>query len=100
MWPFGSLRKKYDLQKHMLGPDSQGEVRYLNRVLRRGAWSRVDCDPKHARGVWDGTLQAEGPPLTSGGPEKSGARRAKQARPGGAWPSATTPSTRRRIDPA
>lgn len=61
LWPFGSLRKKYDLQKHMLGPDSQGEVRYLNRVLRRGAWSRVDCDPKHARGVWDGTLQAEGP---------------------------------------
>lgn len=35
-WLFDSLNKQYDLKRHMLEPDSTKEVKYLNRVLRRG----------------------------------------------------------------
>lgn len=44
-----------DLKKQVLKPDSQREMKYLNRALRR--WLQgLDwvCDPKHARTVFRG----------------------------------------------
>lgn len=38
VWLHVTLRKKYDLKKHMLEPESRREVKYLNRIHRRGGW--------------------------------------------------------------
>lgn len=40
-WLFGVLQKENDLKHQILDPDSQEEVRYLHRVVRRGAHGTV-----------------------------------------------------------
>lgn len=46
-YAFDSLKKQYDLKRHVLEPDSTKVVKYLNLVLLGGGveW---ECDPKHA----------------------------------------------------
>lgn len=45
MWLYDPLMDKYELQRHVLEPGSQKEVKCLNRVLRRGL-----------HGVWSGNV--------------------------------------------
>lgn len=47
---YKELKKKRDLEKHMLEVRHGKEVEYLNRVLRRGeGGSESECDPQNAR---------------------------------------------------
>lgn len=75
-WLPKSLQKEYDLKKSLLEPESENEVRYLNRMLRRGAQGvERECDPKHMRTLvrehgMEG-CKGKGTPMTTEGPNKS-----------------------------
>lgn len=78
-WMYGAW-KEYGMKKHSWEPDSGEEVRYLNRVLRRGAacWKGRECDPKHVQTlvrecgtegceVKEASITKEGPDNSMGG---------------------------------
>lgn len=92
-WLFDSLKKDYDLKKHVLEPGSREEVKYLNRVIRRGPQGRErECDPKRVKTLI-GEFGMEGckgkeTPITKDGQGKSfgreilGVKRASKVRRG------------------
>lgn len=51
MWLYTMLKGNYDLKETLLDPESEKEVKHLNRVPWRGTGFEWQCDPKHIRAL-------------------------------------------------